>query len=142
MRTVLLIAVLVAVYVALPISGSAGAHRSSSVRHEFQLIHPCPSTGLTSGACPGWVKDHFVPLAGGGPDAVSNMQWQTIRDVKAKDNGKRRAAVIGMPAAAMVGPDQRLQVRRQPRNREHHCKYDHRGPSLPLSSGFRWSEIA
>jgi hypothetical protein len=26
-----------------------------------------------------------VPLACGGPDAVSNLQWQTIRDVKAKD---------------------------------------------------------
>jgi hypothetical protein len=25
-----------------------------------------------------------MPLACGGPDAVSNMQWQTIRDAKAK----------------------------------------------------------
>jgi NADPH:quinone reductase-like Zn-dependent oxidoreductase len=33
----------------------------------------------------GWVKDHIVPLACGGPDAVSNLQWQTIRDAKAKD---------------------------------------------------------
>jgi hypothetical protein len=31
------------------------------------------------------VKDHIVPLACGGPHAVSNLQWQTIRDAKAKD---------------------------------------------------------
>jgi hypothetical protein len=36
-------------------------------------------------AGPGYIKDHIVPLACGGPDAVSNLQWQTIRDVKAKD---------------------------------------------------------
>jgi len=68
MRTVLLIAVLLAVYVVLPISALAGAHRSASVKHEFQLTHPCPATGLTSGACPGYVKDHIVPLVCGGPD--------------------------------------------------------------------------
>jgi Dioxygenase len=35
-------------------------------------MHPCPATGLTRGPCPGCVKDHVVPLACGGPDAVSN----------------------------------------------------------------------
>ena len=85
MRSVVPIAVLFAVYVALPVSASAREHRSASVKHEFQLTHPCPSTGLTSGACPGYVKDQIVPLACGGPDAPSNMQWQTIRDAKAKD---------------------------------------------------------
>jgi len=85
MRTVLLIAVLLAVCVALPISASAREHRSAAVKREFQLTHPCPATGLTSGACPGYVKDHIVPLACGGPDAVSNTQWQTNREAKAKD---------------------------------------------------------
>ena len=74
-----------AVCVVLPVSASAKEHRSASVKHEFQLAHPCPATGRTSGACPGYVKDHIVPLACGGPDAPSNMQWQTIRDAKAKD---------------------------------------------------------
>ena len=68
MRTVLLIAVLLAVCVALPISASAREHRSAAVKREFQLTHPCPATGLTSGACPGYVKDHIVPLVCGGPD--------------------------------------------------------------------------
>ena len=88
MRTVLLIPVLL-VCVALPVSASAREHRSASVKHEFQLTHPCPSTGLTSGACPGYVKDHIMPLVCGGPDAVSNMQWRTIREARAKD--KREA---------------------------------------------------
>jgi len=83
MRTVLLIAVLLAV--ALSIPAAAKEPRSSAVKHEFQLMHPCPSTGLTSGACPGWVKDHIVPLACSGLDAASNMQWQTIREARAKD---------------------------------------------------------
>jgi hypothetical protein len=64
---------------------SAREHRSASVEHEFQLTHPSPATGLTSGLCPGWVKDYIVPLACGGLDEISNLQWQTIRDAKAKD---------------------------------------------------------
>ena len=35
--------------------------------------------------CPDYIKDHVVPLACGGPDAPSNMQWQTKADAKAKD---------------------------------------------------------
>ena len=31
------------------------------------------------------MKDHIKALKCGGPDAVSNMQWQTIADAKAKD---------------------------------------------------------
>jgi hypothetical protein len=30
---------------------------------EFQRQHPCPSTGRATGACPGYIKDHIVPLA-------------------------------------------------------------------------------
>ena len=84
MKTVLLIPVLL-VCVALPVSASAREHRSAWVKREFQLPHPCLSTGLTSGPCPGYVKDHVVPLVCGGPDAPSNMQWQTIREARAKD---------------------------------------------------------
>jgi Iron dependent repressor, N-terminal DNA binding domain len=58
----------------LPAEMTAKEHRSTLVRHEFQLTHPCPSTGLTTGRCPGYVKDYIVPPACGGPDAVSNMQ--------------------------------------------------------------------
>jgi hypothetical protein len=85
MPTALFIAAVFAVCVALPTSALAKQPRSASVKHEFQLTHPCPVTGRTSGACPGYVKDHVVPLACGGPDAPSNMQWQTVREAKAKD---------------------------------------------------------
>ena len=70
---------------------SAREYRSREVTREFQREHPCPSTGRTSGACPGYRRDHIEPLACGGPDAVSNMQWQMIRDAKAKDRWERRA---------------------------------------------------
>ena len=59
--------------------------RSSTARHDFMRSHPCPSTGRTSGSCPGYVIDHVTPLKRGGADAPANMQWQTIADAKAKD---------------------------------------------------------
>jgi hypothetical protein len=73
--------------VSLPSLASASEHRSRTVAREFQREHPCPSTGLTTGACPGY---HVVPLACGGPDAMSNMQWQTVADARAKDAWERR----------------------------------------------------
>jgi hypothetical protein len=78
---------------ALPAFASASEHRSRAVAREFQREHPCPSTGLTSGPCPGFWKDHIVPLACGGPDAVSNMQWQTVAEARAKDAWERKACV-------------------------------------------------
>lgn len=33
----------------------------------------------------GYVVDHKIPLAWGGADSPSNMQWQTKGDAKAKD---------------------------------------------------------
>jgi len=59
--------------------------RSKAARDEFMREHPCPSTGRTSGACPGYVVDHVQALKHGGADAPSNMQWQTIENAKEKD---------------------------------------------------------
>ncbi len=59
--------------------------RSPQAKHEFQKSHPCPSTGRSSGACPGFVIDHVTPLKRGGADAPSNMQWQTEAAAKQKD---------------------------------------------------------
>jgi hypothetical protein len=61
------------------------ACRSMTVKHEFQRQHPCPSTGRPTGACPGYVKHHVLPLGCGGPDTVTNMQWQTTAAARAKD---------------------------------------------------------
>jgi hypothetical protein len=51
--------------------------RSAEAKDAFKRQQPCPSTGRSSGACPGYVIDHVKPLATGGADAPSNMQWQT-----------------------------------------------------------------
>ena len=59
--------------------------RSEHAKREFRSSHPCPSTGKTSGACPGYVIDHIDPLKRGGADAPYNMQWQTIEAAKEKD---------------------------------------------------------
>jgi hypothetical protein len=73
-----------------PVASFAREQRSLEVKHEFQRQHPCPATGRTTGFCPGYIKDHVVPLACGGPDAASNLQWQTTADAKAKDRWERR----------------------------------------------------
>jgi hypothetical protein len=59
--------------------------RSPKQRAAFKKSHPCPSTGKSHGACPGYVIDHVVPLKRGGADLPGNMQWQTKAAAKAKD---------------------------------------------------------
>lgn len=49
--------------------------RRADVLRAFRSLYPCPSTGQTRGRCPGWNIDHVIPLAVGGCDAVSNLQW-------------------------------------------------------------------
>lgn len=65
--------------------------RSSTVLKHFQQIHPCPSTGLPTGACPDWAIDHVIPLASGGCDAVINLQWlpNSIKRTSDPDNKDR-----------------------------------------------------
>ena len=45
-------------------------------------------TGYPHGR-PGYIIDHIVPLACGGPDAPVNMNWQTVAEAKAKDKWER-----------------------------------------------------
>ena len=59
--------------------------RSPKAKADFKNQHPCPSTGKTSGACPGYVIDHVQALKHGGADKASNMQWQTTAAAKQKD---------------------------------------------------------
>jgi len=63
-------------YVSKVVRNSDGSiHRRADVVAAFKRIHPCPSTGRTSGACPGWAVDHVLPLSNGYCDCVSNLQW-------------------------------------------------------------------
>jgi hypothetical protein len=57
--------------------------RSEKAKDDFMR-----QTGYPHGR-PGYVVDHIVPLACGGADAPSNMQWQTRTDAKAKDKVER-----------------------------------------------------
>ncbi len=62
--------------------------RSTKAKDEFKKTHPCPSTGKSSGSCPGYVIDHVQPLKRGGADRPSNMQWQTKEAAKEKDRAE------------------------------------------------------
>jgi hypothetical protein len=62
---------------------SGRIQRSDVARHAFAR-----ETGYPSGRL-GYVIDHIRPLACGGADAPSNMQWQTIVEWKAKDRTER-----------------------------------------------------
>ena len=69
--------------------------RSTKVLSEFQKEHPCPSTGDIKGSCPGWSKDHVIPLACGGCDSIENLQWlkNTIKScagTECKDRWERK----------------------------------------------------
>jgi hypothetical protein len=57
--------------------------RSAAARHAFAR-----QTGYPNGR-PGYVIDHIRPLACGGADAPSNMQWQTVAAAKLKDRTER-----------------------------------------------------
>lgn len=69
---------------------AASPTRSSAVAAAFQRAHPCPATGEGKGTCPGWVRDHKVPLCAGGADHPDNMQWQTVDAAKVKDREEWR----------------------------------------------------
>jgi hypothetical protein len=57
--------------------------RSAAAKDQFER-----GSGYPHGR-PGYVVDHVVPLACGGADAPSNMQWQTVEEAKAKDKTER-----------------------------------------------------
>ena len=59
--------------------------RSEAAKRRFMR-----QTGFPHGR-PGYIIDHIIPLACGGPDNPSNMQWQTVAEAKAKDKIERRA---------------------------------------------------
>lgn len=62
---------------------STARRRSAAAKDEFLR-----ETGYPHGR-KGYVVDHIVPLACGGADAPSNMQWQTKAEAKAKDKTER-----------------------------------------------------
>lgn len=68
----------------LPLLAGAVIPRDRAEVRAFRLEHPCPATGRTRGACPGYQVDHTIPLCAGGPDKRENMFWLSIEDHKFK----------------------------------------------------------
>lgn len=58
--------------------------RSEEAKHEFWRLSGYPHGRK------GYVVDHIIPLACGGADEPSNMQWQTIAKAKSKDKWERK----------------------------------------------------
>jgi hypothetical protein len=65
----------------VPSSASAGSRTTG---------HAAVDKEFRRGPGPGYVKDHVVPLACGGPDSVGNLQRQTTAAAKAKDRWERK----------------------------------------------------
>jgi len=83
------ILLLVFASVAAPASQAAQSRRPTNGEIYFRLANPCPSTGDTAGACPGYVIDHIIPTVCGGPEEPANMRWQTLAQAKEKDRWER-----------------------------------------------------
>lgn len=86
LATVLLI---ITVAFIVPVKSEAREQRSQAAKNAFKKQQPCPANGANHGPCPGYVIDHVIPLACGGLDDPSNMQWQTEWEGKAKDKWER-----------------------------------------------------
>ena len=68
----------------VPRDAKGGIQRSEAAKHQFET-----QTGYPHGR-PGYVVDHIRPLACGGVDGPSNMQWRTVEAATAKDRVERR----------------------------------------------------
>ena len=79
----------------VPRDANGKFQRSDAARHAFAR-----QTGYPNGR-PGYVIDHIVPLACGGADASSNMQWQTVAEAAAKDRVERKGCA-GSPSHATI----------------------------------------
>lgn len=70
--------------IACCLNAEARTDRDRAQVRAFRAENPCPATGRTRGACPGWHVDHVIALCAGGADRPSNMQWITKEDHRFK----------------------------------------------------------
>lgn len=67
----------------LPRDSHGKIQRSEHAKNDFKKSQPCPSTGKSSGSCPGYVIDHVMLLQCSSGSAPYKMQWQI--EAAAKD---------------------------------------------------------
>jgi hypothetical protein len=60
-------------------SGSSMQELDAERRDAFQRRNPCPSTGKTYGACPGYVARDVAPAK---PGAAWSMRWMTPEEAQ------------------------------------------------------------
>ena len=81
--------------------------RSREVLREFQRLYPCPANGQAAGSCPGWFRDHTIPLVCGGCDSIENLQWlpgeiKSCAGTVCKDRWERRVYCRYVPTPPPV----------------------------------------
>lgn len=91
----------------VPRNSDGTIKRSAAEVNHFQLVNPCPSTGLTTGSCPGWAADHIIPLACGGCDKIVNLQWlptpiKSCSGIYCKDRFERKIQYYKGPITGMT----------------------------------------
>lgn len=64
--------------------------RDPKVVAAFKLLHPEPPADLLGPPCDVWEVDHIIPLACGGADVVSNLQYLPTCLKRTKKYGKDR----------------------------------------------------
>ncbi|HEX7625057.1 MAG TPA: hypothetical protein VF400_15875 [Anaeromyxobacteraceae bacterium] len=84
---------------AFPAVGDARGSRSTGtgiqevereLRDLYQRSHACPSTGKTSGTCPGYVVGYVLSPRRGGTYQQSNLRWMTLEDAeRAREQDQR-----------------------------------------------------
>ncbi|MEY2688980.1 MAG: hypothetical protein RL375_3178 [Pseudomonadota bacterium] len=73
-------------YCGMPERHTSGViKRNRQVLSAFRKLHPCPATGASEGACPGWEINHTIPLACGGCDSVTNLDWMPVQAKTCKE---------------------------------------------------------
>jgi hypothetical protein len=85
-------------YQGAPVRDATGEiKRDYKVISAYKKLHPCPSTGLHTGACPGWSLNHNCPLACGCVDAVWNLSWMRVDVKKIVDSYERKITASTPP---------------------------------------------
>jgi hypothetical protein len=81
---------LIALPALFPPPAAARRNQSNLTRADFARATPCPATGKTGQPCPGYGIGYAIPLCAGGPDDISNMQWQRLEEAQEKDRRDRQ----------------------------------------------------
>ena len=84
------LAVALAVVLALPAPADARVARNAGVMRRFSETVPCPATGQVRRSCPGYTRDHFIPLCAGGDDAFENIWFEDMGRAEIKDRFEDR----------------------------------------------------